>query len=64
MIEPTHGTLAPNGGANNVCDPAKPYPDHAAVVVSCTAGGTPGDEALLVVGTEEEQWTFVLTVES
>jgi hypothetical protein len=61
-VEPSQGTLAPRGGANNVCDPSKPYADSQAFVVRC-CGGEVGDEALLVVGTEEEQWTYSLRVD-
>ena len=61
-LEPLQGTLAPRGGANNVCDPSKPYADTQELVVRCS-GGEVGDEALLVVGTEEEQWTYSLLVD-
>ena len=61
-VGPSQGTLAPRGGANNVCDPSKPYADTQALVVRCH-GGEVGDEALLVVGTEEEQWTYSLRVD-
>ena len=60
-VEPWQGTLAPRGGANNVCDPSKPYSDTQTLAVRC-CGGEVGDEALLVVGTEEEQWTYSLCV--
>ena len=61
-VGPSQGTLAPRGGANNVCDPSKPYADTQALVVRCH-GGEVGDEALLVVGTEEKQWTYSLRVD-
>jgi len=61
-VEPWQGTLAPRGGANNVCDPSKPYADTQTLAVRC-CGGEVGDEALLVVGTEEEQWTYSLRVD-
>ena len=60
-VEPSQGTLAPRGGANNVCDPSKPYGDAHTLVVRCR-GGEVGDEALLLIGTEEEQWTYALRV--
>ena len=62
-IEPAQGTLAPRGGANNACDPSKPYSDTQRFVVRCR-GGEAAAEALLVVGTEEEKWTFALRVMS
>ena len=59
ICSPASGTLAPRGGASNVCDESKPYSDGAAVRVRCidAAAGRPSH---LVVKTEEEQWTFAL----
>ena len=70
-VTPNHGTLAPRGGANNVCDETKPYADFASLRVAATAeveaamgaaAGAPA-EAHLVVGTEEEQWTWELKLD-
>ena len=60
-IEPTCGDLAPRGGANNVCDEAKPYMDFAEVTVSRRADVALEEAATLLVRTEEEQWIFRLS---
>ena len=67
-IEPCFGHLAPRGGANNVCNPAKPYQDFVHVSVSAEAWGEAAARgstaravvAFLLVRTEEEQWVFRL----
>lgn len=51
------GTLAPRGGANNVCDPSKPYSDRACVVIKCVR--IPAS-AILLIRTEQSQLTFDL----
>ena len=62
-VTPTQGTLAPRGGANNVCDPTRPYSDSQQLKI--THQGHPASEpAFLVVKTEEEQWTFKLVFET
>ena len=59
-ISPSCGDLAPRGGANNVCDPDKPYRDWAELRIRAT--GLVRGEASLLVRTEEEQWLFTLRV--
>ena len=62
LVGASSGTLAPRGGASNVCDASKPYSDAACVRVQCCAPpGAPPAGGLLVVKTEEEQWTFALS---
>lgn len=64
VASPASGTLAPRGGANNVCDPSQPYSDAALIRVRCLAAAAAIDRlqpAFLVVKTEEEQWTFGFT---
>ena len=63
-LSAAEGHLAPRGGANNVCDPSKPYLDTASVAVRCASGTPAGTEAFLVVQTEEAQWTWRLVVAS
>mmetsp|Transcript_29972 Transcript_29972/g.50993 ORF Transcript_29972/g.50993 Transcript_29972/m.50993 type:complete len:149 (-) Transcript_29972:396-842(-) len=53
------GSLAPRGGASNVCDESKPYSDSAAISVEFS--GERGVDALLVVGTEAEVWRYRLS---
>ena len=64
-LEPCGGTLAPRGGANNVCDASKPYPDSATVRVVHVGGEAPASASAccVLVGTEEEQWTYALSWE-
>jgi hypothetical protein len=72
-----HGTLAPRGGAANVCDESKPYSDTAFVGIrhmhtTATAntstdvdvGGNLNNTTIhiLVVGTEEEKWHYKLAL--
>ena len=38
-VTPESGDLAPRGGANNVCDPSKPYKDSAAITLSLSRHG-------------------------
>merc|ERR1712070_1232155 len=67
-VGPIRGTLAPQGGANNVCDPSRPYSDSATVSVLWEGGRdgavlgvppvVPAGGVALVVKTEEEQWTY------
>ncbi|CAJ1958750.1 unnamed protein product [Cylindrotheca closterium] len=61
-IHPRAGTLAPRGGAVNLCDPNKPYSDAATITVDAS-----GDLSLLLseehalyvlIGTEEEKWYY------
>ena len=59
-IEPTCGPLAPRGGANNVCDPNKPYTDYADIKVIREGVKAGAEAATLLVRTEEEQWLFRL----
>ena len=58
-VSPRKGTLAPRGGANNVCDPSKPYSDAIELTVR-RCGSAPAGGARLLVRTEEEQWMFLL----
>lgn len=62
-LRTTRGTLAPRGGANNACDPSKPYRDSAVIGVAWEGAHVPEGEAVLVVKTEEEQWTYRLLIE-
>jgi hypothetical protein len=65
LVGASSGTLAPRGGASNVCDASKPYSDAAYVRVQCCAPpGAPPAGGWLVVKTEEEQWTFALSREA
>lgn len=63
-IAPSSGFLAPRGGASNACDASKPYSDTATIHVTQSPDGSSSegdDEDLwLVVGTEEEKWTYKL----
>ena len=61
-VSPSSGWLAPKGGANNVCDPAKPYSDTVRVCLEVRPGATAegGAEAHVLVRTEEEQWLFAV----
>ena len=38
-VTPESGDLAPRGGANNVCDPSKPYKDSAPITLSLSRHG-------------------------
>lgn len=60
---PATGTLAPRGGASNVCDEDKPYSDRAVIAVDWSGGEEgAGLERLLVVGTEAAVWRYHLSV--
>jgi hypothetical protein len=56
-LEASSGTLAPRGGANNVCDASQPYPDCAQLRVRCLASPASGS---LVINIEQDKWTFSL----
>ena len=67
-VAPAKGTLAPRGGANNVCEDVvgnvgrNAYPDEAIVEVRA-GGAAPGTAGVLVVATEEEtlgEWELVV----
>lgn len=71
-ISPTTGSLAPRGGASNVCDESKPYLDSANISIEWIGGeggstggigGGGNDELLLVVGTEAEVWRYRLQIQ-
>ena len=75
-VTPNSGVLAPRGGTQNVCDAHTPYSDRAMITVTHhtnTATITTiedEDDAIiveyeywLVVGTEEEQWSYKLIFE-
>jgi len=66
-VSPTTGSLAPRGGASNVCDETKPYSDIAKVAIEWVRGGADvvvgENEWLLVVGTEAEVWRYRLTIQ-
>ena len=63
-VEPCSGTLAPRGGANNVCDATKPYRDSATITVRWRGAESLAQGARLLVKTEEAQWLFWLQSES
>ena len=60
-VSPRRGHFAPRGGANNVCDAAKPYADWCEFTVRYSGGGVP-PAASLVVKTESP-WTWRLIAE-
>ncbi|OEU05980.1 hypothetical protein FRACYDRAFT_257191 [Fragilariopsis cylindrus CCMP1102] len=77
-VQPISGFLAPRGGTSNVCDINKPYSDKATIriiqqnnnnrkqhVVVTTADNIMNNnkELWLVVGTEEEKWSYKLILE-
>ena len=58
-VRPECGWLAPRGGANNACDPSKPYADRAVIEVErLEEGEATAAQQLLLIRTEEEQWLF------
>jgi len=62
-VTPITGMLAPRGGASNVCDPRKPYSDSAQVVVRYyyyDGDHHYNNEWWLVIGTEEQTWSYKL----
>ena len=77
-ITPNMGSLAPRGGASNVCDESKPYSDGALISIEYANDDIQGkndgnedddddvieknDEWLLVIGTEAEVWRYRLKV--
>jgi hypothetical protein len=72
-VDPARGVLAPRGGANNACDPTKPYPDSCALALALAspppgpaaaiAAEEDGAEALhLVVCLEQCSWTWEVRV--
>jgi len=75
-ISPARGHLAPRGGANNVCDPAKPYSDTQVFEVDWRSSAlgqdhngpgaegedVGGGEVYLIVKTEEMQWSWKVVV--
>jgi hypothetical protein len=66
VVGKVHGTLAPQGGASNLCDENDPYYDFKFVSVRFVDGGNiiPIEETwCLAAGTEEEQWYYRLVLE-
>lgn len=65
LATPAIGHLAPRGGSSNLCDPSKPYSDSATIQVSLNGAvdANPGNQLLLVVGTEAEAWCHWIQVE-
>ena len=66
-VTPRSGSLAPRGGASNACDASQPYSDTAVLRVTQspdapnkTKNSSTNNDLWLVVGTEEEQWTYAL----
>ena len=59
----TH-TLAPRGGAWNICDETKPYLDNAHISIERIGDAAKSDKDgwLLVVGTEAEVWRYRLDI--
>ncbi len=62
IVRPASGDLAPRGGASNACDESQPYSDSATINVIHNEKEQSIDVAQywLVVGTEEEQWSYRL----
>ena len=72
-VYPQTGSLAPRGGASNVCDETKPYSDSAAIAIELVGQGkqmiagadeNSNEDWLLVVGTEAEVWRYRLSIGS
>ena len=64
-VSPSTGSLAPRGGASNVCDETKPYSDTVDICIECTREGVGGGEEnlwLFIVGTEAEAWRYCLRI--
>ena len=64
-VSPRKGTLAPRGGANNVCDPSSPYSDSARLTIRWRGGAGAMRQqrsTSLLVRTEEDQWLFDVQV--
>lgn len=67
-VSPATGSLAPRGGASNVCDESKPYSDSAVITMQWSGEDDvdvvgPGEKDLvLVVGTEAEVWRYRLSI--
>ena len=65
-VVPSSGFLAPRGGASNACDANKPYSDRATIRIAQNglwqndANDGLEERLWLVVGTEEEQWSYKL----
>lgn len=58
-IHPRAGTLAPRGGAVNLCDPTSPYSDAATITVDAPSGlSSLQDPLYVIIGTEEEKWYY------
>ena len=63
-LSPLTGTLAPRGGASNLCDETKPYLDYANISIERVGDAAANDKDgwLLVVGTEAEVWRYRLDI--
>lgn len=63
-LSPLTGTLAPRGGAWNICDETKPYLDYAHISIERIGDAAKSDKDgwLLVVGTEAEVWRYRLDI--
>jgi hypothetical protein len=69
-VRPRSGSLAPRGGASNACDASNPYSDSATIqiihnnhdrgVFILPGNLTQKDHLWLIVGTEEEKWSYKL----
>mmetsp|Transcript_16160 Transcript_16160/g.39526 ORF Transcript_16160/g.39526 Transcript_16160/m.39526 type:complete len:226 (-) Transcript_16160:25-702(-) len=59
-IHPRAGTLAPRGGAVNLCDPNNPYSDAATITVDASGdlSSSSEDSLYVLIGTEEEKWYY------
>ena len=69
IVNDVHGTLAPQGGSDNLCDANKPYPDSANVAVRFVSYENERQfddmgicQWCLAVGTEEEKWYYPLRI--
>ena len=63
LSSPKGGSLAPRGGASNVCDPSQPYSDSSAITIEWIGGEwtdncVAENMRLLVVGTEAKVWRY------
>ena len=72
VVRPRSGSLAPRGGASNACDASNPYSDSATIQIINNNYDQDGfilpdnlmqKDVWLIVGTEEEKWSYKLFLE-